>query len=160
MWFFKRLIKNYEGRDLTPKENVKKKKKSLCSFFFVLFFLEVISLGYYKVNIGYWVVWFDQVTHSRDTYQDLIRLMEQHRAERAIQLSILRWWPLVFVMMLMIEVMKLLCLCFSGWLLVSIGSSTNSWTTLRRMSCRGTRALSPVSPPWQHSLVTEKYVES
>ncbi|XP_011601515.1 cullin-9 [Takifugu rubripes] len=31
-----------------------------------------------------------QVTHSRDTYQDLIRLMEQHRAERAIQLSILR----------------------------------------------------------------------
>ncbi|TNM99371.1 hypothetical protein fugu_012404 [Takifugu bimaculatus] len=31
-----------------------------------------------------------QVTHSRDTYQDLIRLMEQHRTERAIQLSILR----------------------------------------------------------------------
>lgn len=33
---------------------------------------------------------FEQVTHSRDTYQDLVRLMEQHRAERAIQLSILR----------------------------------------------------------------------
>ncbi|XP_072246533.1 cullin-9 isoform X1 [Leuresthes tenuis] len=31
-----------------------------------------------------------QVTHSRDTYQDLVRLMEQHRADRAIQLSILR----------------------------------------------------------------------
>lgn len=35
----------------------------------------------------------DQVTHSRDTYQDLVRLMEQHRAERAVQLSILRCWP-------------------------------------------------------------------
>lgn len=33
---------------------------------------------------------FVQVTHSRDTYQDLVRLMEQHRADRAIQLSILR----------------------------------------------------------------------
>ncbi|XP_055358441.1 cullin-9 isoform X2 [Betta splendens] len=31
-----------------------------------------------------------QVTHSRDTYQDLLRLMEQHRADRAVQLSILR----------------------------------------------------------------------
>ncbi|XP_069543738.1 cullin-9 isoform X2 [Brachyistius frenatus] len=31
-----------------------------------------------------------QVTHSRDTYQDLVRLMEQHRADRAAQLSILR----------------------------------------------------------------------
>ncbi|XP_022604312.1 cullin-9 isoform X3 [Seriola dumerili] len=31
-----------------------------------------------------------QVTHSRDTYQDLVRLMEQHRADRAVQLSILR----------------------------------------------------------------------
>ncbi|XP_029376537.1 cullin-9 [Echeneis naucrates] len=31
-----------------------------------------------------------QVTHSRDTYQDLIRLMEQHRSDRAVQLSILR----------------------------------------------------------------------
>ncbi|XP_020565045.1 cullin-9 isoform X3 [Oryzias latipes] len=31
-----------------------------------------------------------QVTQSRDTYQDLVRLMEQHRADRAIQLSILR----------------------------------------------------------------------
>lgn len=33
---------------------------------------------------------FIQVTHSRDTYQDLVRLMEQHRADRAVQLSILR----------------------------------------------------------------------
>lgn len=40
-----------------------------------------------------------QVTHSRDTYQDLVRLMEQHRAERATQLSILRCRPLVIVMM-------------------------------------------------------------
>uniref|UniRef100_A0A671YDD7 Cullin 7 n=1 Tax=Sparus aurata TaxID=8175 RepID=A0A671YDD7_SPAAU len=32
----------------------------------------------------------NQVTHSRDTYQDLVRLMEQHRADRAVQLSILR----------------------------------------------------------------------
>ncbi|XP_045898689.1 cullin-9 isoform X2 [Micropterus dolomieu] len=31
-----------------------------------------------------------QVIHSRDTYQDLVRLMEQHRADRAVQLSILR----------------------------------------------------------------------
>ncbi|XP_074531709.1 cullin-9 isoform X2 [Halichoeres trimaculatus] len=31
-----------------------------------------------------------QVTHSRDTYQDLVRLMEQLRADRAVQLSILR----------------------------------------------------------------------
>ncbi|XP_038154264.1 cullin-9 isoform X4 [Cyprinodon tularosa] len=31
-----------------------------------------------------------QVTHSRDTYQDLVRLMEQHRADRAVQLSILQ----------------------------------------------------------------------
>ncbi|XP_041867056.1 cullin-9 isoform X2 [Melanotaenia boesemani] len=31
-----------------------------------------------------------QVTHSRDTYQDLVRLMEQHRADRAVQMSILR----------------------------------------------------------------------
>ncbi|KAM4730256.1 cullin-9 isoform 2-T2 [Anableps anableps] len=31
-----------------------------------------------------------QVTHSRDTYQDLVRLMEQHRADREVQLSILR----------------------------------------------------------------------
>ncbi|XP_047458377.1 cullin-9 isoform X2 [Mugil cephalus] len=31
-----------------------------------------------------------QVTRSRDTYQDLVRLLEQHRADRAIQLSILR----------------------------------------------------------------------
>ncbi|XP_030012031.1 cullin-9 isoform X2 [Sphaeramia orbicularis] len=31
-----------------------------------------------------------QVTHSRDTYQDLVRLLEQHRADRAVQLSILR----------------------------------------------------------------------
>ncbi|XP_059215808.1 cullin-9 isoform X2 [Centropristis striata] len=31
-----------------------------------------------------------QVSHSRDTYQDLVRLMEQHRADRAVQLSILR----------------------------------------------------------------------
>ncbi|XP_043992667.1 cullin-9 isoform X2 [Gambusia affinis] len=31
-----------------------------------------------------------QVTRSRDTYQDLVRLMEQHRADRAVQLSILR----------------------------------------------------------------------
>ncbi|XP_069394824.1 cullin-9 isoform X4 [Paralichthys olivaceus] len=31
-----------------------------------------------------------QVTHSRDTYQDLVRLIEQHRADRAVQLSILR----------------------------------------------------------------------
>ncbi|XP_070398905.1 cullin-9 isoform X3 [Nothobranchius furzeri] len=31
-----------------------------------------------------------QVTHSRDTYQDLVRLMEQHRADRAVLLSILR----------------------------------------------------------------------
>ncbi|KAM3863387.1 cullin-9 [Diretmus argenteus] len=32
----------------------------------------------------------NQVTRSRDTYQDLVRLMEQHRADRAVQLSILR----------------------------------------------------------------------
>ncbi|XP_026164869.1 cullin-9 isoform X5 [Mastacembelus armatus] len=32
----------------------------------------------------------NQVTHSRDTYQDLVRLMEQHRADRAVLLSILR----------------------------------------------------------------------
>ncbi|XP_039889665.1 cullin-9 isoform X2 [Simochromis diagramma] len=31
-----------------------------------------------------------QVTHSRDTYQDLVRLIEQHRGDRAVQLSILR----------------------------------------------------------------------
>ncbi|XP_060896472.1 cullin-9 isoform X4 [Labrus mixtus] len=31
-----------------------------------------------------------QVTHSRETYQDLVRLMEQHRADRAVQVSILR----------------------------------------------------------------------
>ncbi|XP_029927070.1 cullin-9 isoform X2 [Myripristis murdjan] len=31
-----------------------------------------------------------QVTRSRDTYQDLVRLMEQHRADRAVQLSILK----------------------------------------------------------------------
>ncbi|XP_008296533.1 cullin-9 isoform X2 [Stegastes partitus] len=31
----------------------------------------------------------NQVTSSRDTYQDLVRLMEQHRADRAAQLSIL-----------------------------------------------------------------------
>lgn len=34
---------------------------------------------------------FVQVTHSRDTYQDLVRLMEQHRGDRAVQLSILRY---------------------------------------------------------------------
>ncbi|KAM9847747.1 cullin-9 isoform 1-T1 [Aulostomus maculatus] len=32
----------------------------------------------------------NQVTHSRDTYQDLVRLMEQRRADRTVQLSILR----------------------------------------------------------------------
>ncbi|XP_062319750.1 cullin-9 isoform X1 [Osmerus eperlanus] len=32
----------------------------------------------------------NQVTRSRDTYQDLVRLMDQHRADRAAQLSILR----------------------------------------------------------------------
>uniref|UniRef100_A0A8C2HPV3 Cullin-9 n=1 Tax=Cyprinus carpio TaxID=7962 RepID=A0A8C2HPV3_CYPCA len=32
----------------------------------------------------------NEVTHSRDTFQDLIRLMDQHRAYRAAQLSILR----------------------------------------------------------------------
>uniref|UniRef100_A0A8C1ACC3 Cullin 7 n=1 Tax=Cyprinus carpio carpio TaxID=630221 RepID=A0A8C1ACC3_CYPCA len=32
----------------------------------------------------------NEVTHSRDTFQDLIRLMDQHRADRAAQLSILR----------------------------------------------------------------------
>ncbi|XP_054874354.1 cullin-9 isoform X2 [Amphiprion ocellaris] len=32
----------------------------------------------------------NQVSSSRDTYQDLVRLMEQHRADRAAQLSILR----------------------------------------------------------------------
>ncbi|CAN9499553.1 unnamed protein product [Ophioblennius macclurei] len=31
-----------------------------------------------------------QVTHSRETFQDLLRLMEQHRADRSVQLSILR----------------------------------------------------------------------
>ncbi|XP_041722975.2 cullin-9 isoform X1 [Coregonus clupeaformis] len=31
-----------------------------------------------------------QVTRSRETYQDLVRLMDQHRADRAAQLSILR----------------------------------------------------------------------
>ncbi|KAF0027925.1 hypothetical protein F2P81_020666 [Scophthalmus maximus] len=31
-----------------------------------------------------------QVTHNRGTYQDLVRQMEQHRADRAVQLSILR----------------------------------------------------------------------
>ncbi|KAM9727786.1 cullin-9 [Menidia menidia] len=31
-----------------------------------------------------------QVTHSRDTYQDLVRLLEQHRADRAVTLSVLR----------------------------------------------------------------------
>ncbi|XP_072565921.1 cullin-9 isoform X4 [Paramormyrops kingsleyae] len=31
-----------------------------------------------------------QVTRSRETFQDLVRLMEQHRADRAVQLSILR----------------------------------------------------------------------
>ncbi|KAM9365042.1 LOW QUALITY PROTEIN: cullin-9 [Pholidichthys leucotaenia] len=31
-----------------------------------------------------------QVTQSRDTYQDLVRLLEQHRADRTVQLSILR----------------------------------------------------------------------
>uniref|UniRef100_A0A8C2E1C0 Uncharacterized protein n=1 Tax=Cyprinus carpio TaxID=7962 RepID=A0A8C2E1C0_CYPCA len=32
----------------------------------------------------------NEVTRSRDTFQDLIRLMDQHRADRAAQLSILR----------------------------------------------------------------------
>lgn len=32
----------------------------------------------------------NQVTRSRETYQDLVRLMAQHRADRATQLSILR----------------------------------------------------------------------
>ncbi|XP_071012622.1 cullin-9-like isoform X6 [Oncorhynchus clarkii lewisi] len=32
----------------------------------------------------------NQVTRSRETYQDLVRLMDQHRADRATQLSILR----------------------------------------------------------------------
>ncbi|XP_056616045.1 cullin-9 isoform X1 [Triplophysa dalaica] len=32
----------------------------------------------------------NEVTRSRDTYQDLIRLMDQHRVDRAVQLSILR----------------------------------------------------------------------
>uniref|UniRef100_A0A8C7LC57 Cullin-9 n=1 Tax=Oncorhynchus kisutch TaxID=8019 RepID=A0A8C7LC57_ONCKI len=32
----------------------------------------------------------NQVTRSRETYQDLVRLMDQHRADRAAQLSILR----------------------------------------------------------------------
>ncbi|XP_058506927.1 cullin-9 isoform X4 [Solea solea] len=31
-----------------------------------------------------------QVTHSRETFQDVVRLMEQHRVDRATQLSILR----------------------------------------------------------------------
>ncbi|KAL0177398.1 hypothetical protein M9458_026292, partial [Cirrhinus mrigala] len=31
----------------------------------------------------------NEVTRSRDTFQDLIRLMDQHRADRAVQLSIL-----------------------------------------------------------------------
>ncbi len=33
----------------------------------------------------------NEVTRSRDTFQDLIRLMDQHRVDRAVQLSILRW---------------------------------------------------------------------
>lgn len=32
----------------------------------------------------------NEVTHSRDTFQDLIRLIDQHRVDRAVQLSILR----------------------------------------------------------------------
>ncbi|XP_067278691.1 cullin-9 isoform X2 [Pseudorasbora parva] len=32
----------------------------------------------------------NEVTRSRDTFQDLIRLLDQHRADRAVQLSILR----------------------------------------------------------------------
>ncbi|XP_052006826.1 cullin-9-like isoform X3 [Xyrauchen texanus] len=32
----------------------------------------------------------NEVSRSRDTFQDLIRLMDQHRADRAVQLSILR----------------------------------------------------------------------
>lgn len=48
--------------------------------------------GETSVFVGVCVI---QVTHSRDTYQDLVRLMEQHRAERAVQLSILRCWILL-----------------------------------------------------------------
>lgn len=32
----------------------------------------------------------NEVMHSRDTFQDLVRLMDQHRVERTVQLSILR----------------------------------------------------------------------
>lgn len=32
----------------------------------------------------------NEVMHSRDTFQDLVRLMDQHRVERSVQLSILR----------------------------------------------------------------------
>lgn len=55
---------------------------------------------------------FDQVTHSRDTYQDLVRLMEQHRAERATQLSILRCRPAVlFVVTVTTMMMVTMQLC-------------------------------------------------
>ena len=34
-----------------------------------------------------------QVTRSRDTYQVLVRLLDQFRADRDVQLSILRYFP-------------------------------------------------------------------
>lgn len=49
-----------------------------------------MPLGLFMEGESLFVGVFDQVTHSRDTYQDLVRLMEQHRSERVIQLSILR----------------------------------------------------------------------
>uniref|UniRef100_A0A3B4TIP5 Cullin 7 n=1 Tax=Seriola dumerili TaxID=41447 RepID=A0A3B4TIP5_SERDU len=50
--------------------------------------LAIIALNHISMPAS--VCLLVQVTHSRDTYQDLVRLMEQHRADRAVQLSILR----------------------------------------------------------------------
>lgn len=32
----------------------------------------------------------NEVMHSRDTFQDMVRLMDQHRLDRTVQISILR----------------------------------------------------------------------
>lgn len=60
--------------------------------YWLICFCDKLLLFWRAENVILFVVVF-KVTHSRDTYQDLVRLMEQHRADRAVQLSILRYWP-------------------------------------------------------------------
>lgn len=42
----------------------------------------------------------NEVMHNRDTFQDLVRLMDQHRVERTVQLSILRQGVYRFLVLL------------------------------------------------------------